>query len=65
MKLLSLILSKLRRRRESAWQVIFYESKLYGGEYRGESLPTQAWEWPKTSWLKSRMELLREQGRMK
>ena len=40
----------------SKWQVIFLQSKVNHPEkYLGEYLPANKWEWPKGTWLQSKL----------
>ena len=37
------------------WQLIFVLSKSNGGKYLGNELPSRKWEWPKHTYLQSRL----------
>ena len=43
----------------SVWQQIFLQSKVNGALYHGDLLPGQHWNWPKETYLKQRLKLLR------
>ncbi len=34
---------------------IFEIAKVNGGEYRGESLPSNQWKWPDSTWMRNRL----------
>jgi hypothetical protein len=38
------------------WQRVFLQSKVNGALYNGESLPGQAWCWPKDTYLQRRVQ---------
>jgi hypothetical protein len=42
------------------WQVIFELSKVNGGLYFGDALPSQNWKWPKKTWFQGRLRDLRK-----
>ena len=42
-----------------AWELLFSQSKLNGGEYYGDLLPTQAWDFPKGTWFQQRLAKVR------
>jgi hypothetical protein len=41
----------------SFWQLVFLQSKVNGGAYRGEQLPRQPWDWPKDTYFQQRLRL--------
>ncbi len=45
----------------TSWESIFQQSKVNGGQYFGDWLPTQPWKWPKKTWLRKRREYLQKQ----
>ena len=42
------------------WQLIFKQSKVNSGEYYGDLLPIQNWEWPRNTWFQARLRHLRD-----
>lgn len=38
------------------WQLVFSQSRVNGGEYRGDDLPVKHWDWPKDTYLQKRLE---------
>ena len=45
------------------WQVIFSQSRVNNGFYRGEFLPEQQWLWPQGTWFQNRLRYLRSSRR--
>lgn len=43
----------------SFWQQIFLQSKVNGAPYYGDLLPGCHWNWPRDSYLKQRLKLIR------
>jgi hypothetical protein len=43
----------------SRWQLVFSQSKVNGGYYDGEKLPTLPWHWPKDTFLQRRRQFLK------
>ncbi|HXF74903.1 MAG TPA: hypothetical protein VNN13_02325 [Methylomirabilota bacterium] len=41
------------------WELIFRQSKANDGEYYGERLAVQPWEWPQGTWFQERLRFLR------
>lgn len=41
--------------------LIFSQSKVNGGEYYGDLLSAQPWEWPKDTWLQRRLAQIRNE----
>jgi hypothetical protein len=37
------------------WINVFVQSRLNGGDYAGDKLPEQKWEWPRDTWLKRKL----------
>jgi hypothetical protein len=42
-------------RKPTYWQLIFLNSKVNGAAYNGEGLPGHTWNWPKNTYLQSRL----------
>jgi len=38
------------------WQRVFFQSKVNGASYDGESLPGRVWCWPKNTYLQRRLQ---------
>jgi hypothetical protein len=57
MKRLVLLLSRIRgvTRIQSDWMNVFAQSRVNGGEYGGDKLPEQKWDWPRDTWLKRKL----------
>ena len=47
----------------NTWEAIFSQSPVNKGFYDGEKLPQAHWEWPKSTWFQSRLNLVREHER--
>ena len=47
----------------NTWEAIFSQSPVNKGFYDGEKLPQAHWEWPKSTWFHSRLNLIREHER--
>jgi hypothetical protein len=48
----------------NSWELIFRQSKANSGDYYGDFLAVQNWEWPQGTWLQQRLRRLRaENGR--
>ncbi|MGE5817933.1 MAG: hypothetical protein ACM37Z_07920, partial [Deltaproteobacteria bacterium] len=45
----------------NAWKSIFMQSPVNNGYYEETALPEQKWEWPKKTWLQTRLDFIREQ----
>lgn len=41
---------------------VFLASRVNGGPYGGESLPSWPWEWPKNTWFSQRLRRVRKWG---
>lgn len=41
------------------WQLVFFQSKVNGGHYKGDSLPQHRWSWPSNTWFQLRREKLK------
>lgn len=39
----------------SYWQLVFLQSRVNGATYNGEVLPRLSWDWPKNTYLQSRL----------
>ena len=44
----------------NTWEVIFMQSPVNHGYYDEDELPQQNWEWPKGTWLQTRLDYIRE-----
>ena len=49
-------------KKPSYWQLIFLQSKVNGAPYKGEVLPGQSWDWPKDTYLRRRLNLIKILG---
>jgi len=47
----------------SSWRLIFLQSKVNNGEYHGDLLPLQVWDWPEGTWFQERLRHLRRDHR--
>jgi len=47
----------------STWQLIFLLSRVNNGEYDGERLPAQNWDWPQGTWFQKRLRYFRKTQR--
>lgn len=43
----------------NSWEVIFQNSKANNGDYYGDRLPVQNWDWPQGTWFQKRLRRLR------
>ncbi|MDH3443913.1 MAG: hypothetical protein OEN50_08330 [Deltaproteobacteria bacterium] len=43
------------------WQLVFNQSRVNGAKYFGDCLPSYSWEWPKNTFLQTRLSKLRNQ----
>lgn len=51
--------SAFREEKLTYWQLIFRQSKVNGGYYRGEELARHRWDWPKGTYLQRRLHKLK------
>jgi hypothetical protein len=49
-------------KKPSYWQLIFLQSKVNGAPYKGEVLPGQSWDWPKDTYFRRRLNLIKILG---
>ena len=43
----------------TSWESVFRQSKVNNGDYHGDYLPVQNWDWPQETWFQKRLRLLR------
>jgi hypothetical protein len=43
----------------NSWQVIFQQSRVSNGNYIGDQLSAQNWQWPRNTWFQQRIRYLR------
>lgn len=43
------------------WELVFSQSKVNGGEYYGNLLVAQPWDWPRDTWLQWRLKQVRSE----
>jgi hypothetical protein len=43
------------------WQLVFNQSRVNGAEYFGDQLPCNSWDWPKNTFLQTRLSELKKQ----
>ena len=44
----------------NVWESVFLQSRVNNGTYDEDGLPQLHWDWPKGTWLQSRLYFLRE-----
>jgi hypothetical protein len=44
----------------NAWESIFFQSPVNSGHYEEDELPQNVWDWPKGTWLQTRLDYIRE-----
>jgi hypothetical protein len=42
-----------------SWELIFRQSRANDGDYDGDRLPVQNWDWPRQTWFQERLRSLR------
>ena len=42
----------------NSWELIFQQSKVNNGDYYGDHLPVQNWDWPRGTWFQERLRRL-------
>jgi hypothetical protein len=47
----------------NSWQLIFLQSKVNNGEYYGDLLLPQNWDWPEETWFQKRLRHIRGDDR--
>jgi hypothetical protein len=47
----------------NSWQLIFLQSKVNNGEYHGDLLLPQIWDWPEETWFQKRLRYIRRDDR--
>lgn len=47
----------------NSWTLMFLQSKVNTGGYRGDNLATQNWTWPRETWFQRRLDQLRKKRR--
>lgn len=48
----------------NSWQLIFLQSKANNGEYYGDLLLPQIWDWPEDTWFQKRLRDMRRDSRL-
>jgi hypothetical protein len=46
----------------NAWEAIFSQSPVNEGYYNEQRLPQVHWDWPRSTWLQSRLDFLLDQA---
>jgi hypothetical protein len=46
-----------------SWDQIFLQSRANAGRYTGDELPAQKWDWPRDTWFRARLDIVRAQRR--
>jgi hypothetical protein len=49
-----------RLSRQGIWRWVFLQSSVNGAPYHGDQLPRHNWNWPKDTYLRRRLEYLRQ-----
>ena len=46
-----------------SWELIFRQSRANDGDYNGDRLAVQNWDWPRQTWFQERLRSLRSDKR--